>query len=141
MSYEDHFNSIVKKLRSEAQSIKSKLRAQNIDRDKEWKLENQLVKLQNTIAQFDTKKVKPRKLSNGSVVNVFILDAFLKKLKQFDHELVETSDGLELRYWSKKHPEHSKGKMIFYALDRYLLFEIPFLEESYRVVKLEKALA
>ncbi|CAM5662674.1 hypothetical protein LSPH24S_00970 [Lysinibacillus sphaericus] len=38
MSYEDHFNSIVKKLRSEAQSIKSKLRAQNIDRDKEWEI-------------------------------------------------------------------------------------------------------
>jgi len=141
MSYEDHFNSIVKKLRSEAKSIKGKLRAQNIDRDKEWKLENQLAKLQNTISQFDTKKVKPRKLSNGSVVNVFILDAFLKRLKQFDHELVETSDGLELRYWSKKLPELSKGKMTFYALDRYLLFEIPLLEETYRVVKLDKALA
>lgn len=141
MSYEDHFNSIVKKLRSEAKSIKGKLRAQNIDHDKEWKLENQLAKLQNTISQFDTKKVKPRKLSNGSVVNVFILDAFLKRLKQFDHELVETSDGLELRYWSKKLPELSKGKMTFYALDRYLLFEIPLLEETYRVVKLDKALA
>lgn len=141
MSYEDHFNFIVKKLRSEAQSIKSKLRAKNIDRDKEWKLENELARLQNTISQFDTKKVKPRKLSNGSVVNVFILDTFLKKLKQFDHELVETSDGLELRYWSKKLPELSKGKMTFYALDRYLLFEIPLLEETYRVVKLDKALA
>ncbi|QEA00840.1 hypothetical protein D0439_20225 [Lysinibacillus fusiformis] len=141
MSYEDHFNSIVKKLRSEAQSIKGKLRAQNIERDKEWNLENQLAKLQNTISQFDIRKVKPRKLSNGSVVNVFILDAFLKKLKQFDHELVEINDGLELRYWSKKLPDQSKGKMIFYALDRYLLFEIPYLEESYRVVKLEKAMA
>lgn len=141
MSYEDHFNSIVKKLRSEAQSIKGKLRAQNIERDKEWNLENQLAKIQNIISQFDIRKVKPRKLSNGSVVNVFILDALLKKLKQFDHELVETSDGLELRYWSKKLPDQSKGKMTFYALDRYLLFEIPYLEESYRVVKLEKALA
>ncbi|WP_338651637.1 hypothetical protein [Lysinibacillus sp. Y5S-8] len=141
MSYEDHFNSIIKKLRSEAQSIKGKLRAQNIDRDKEWNLENQLAKLQNTISQFDIKKIKPRKLSNGSVVNVFILDAFLKKLKQFDHELVETSEGLELRYWSKKLLDQSKGKMIFYALDRYLLFEIPLIEETYRVVKLEKAMA
>lgn len=110
MSYEDHFNSIVKKLRSEAQSIKGKLRAQNIDRDKKWRLENQLVNLQNTISQFDTKKVQPRKLSNGSVVNVFILDAFLKKLKQFDHELVETSDGLELRYWSKNIRSSQKGR-------------------------------
>lgn len=141
MSYENHFISIVKKLRSETQSIKGKLRAQNIDHDKAWKLENEMAKLQNIISQFDTKKVKPRKLSNGLVVNVFILDAFLKKLKQFDYDLVETSDGLELRYWSKKQPDKSKGKMIFYALDRYLLFEIPFLEESYRVVKLEKALA
>lgn len=141
MTYEDHFKSIVKKLRLEAQSIKGKLRAQNIDPDKAWKLENELAKLQNTISQFDTKKVKPRKLSNGFVVNVSILDAFLKKLKQFERELVETSDGLELRYWSKKQPEKSKGKMTFYALDRYLLFEIPLLEDSYEVVKYEKALA
>ncbi|CAM5662634.1 putative protein OS=Lysinibacillus sphaericus OX=1421 GN=LS41612_04530 PE=4 SV=1 [Lysinibacillus sphaericus] len=40
----------------------------------------------------------------------FILDAFLKKLKQFDHELVETSDGLELRYWSKNIRSIQKGK-------------------------------
>lgn len=129
MSYEDHFSPIVKKLRVEAQSIKRKLK-QNIALDEEGKLKSKLDKLQTTISQFDTKKVKPRKLSNGSVVNVFILDAFLKKLKQFEYELVETSDELELRYWPKKQPKF-KGKMIFYALDCYSCFEIPLLEISY----------
>lgn len=108
-----------------AKALQKLYRSRFIPDQTRYKLDD----LEKQMFMYSPSKVLPGRVGD-IVINIKAFQAFYKKLKNFETELIVNSESLVLKYW--KHRSQSKGVFTLYDLSSYFkTFEhIPVAEQA-----------
>lgn len=123
MDWKERMDEMREITQTNIKSTKKQIKQTKPRSDLRNRLDSQLIYLEAEVERYNSRKVHPVRLDNGSVINMKTVNDFLKKLKRgTSHEVKISDEDVQIVYKTS----HGKGRLTLIDMrERYVGWSLP----------------